>query len=141
MKFKYRYKPDKYTETKTTKMPFLPIRLAYGEKEIVVEGLIDTGASDCLFDCDVAEALGIDIQGTPLVKDYFGIDGETIPGYVHTVDFQIQGFSEWIEVNAGFLESRLPYPLLGQNDFFDNYEITLKRYHGRFEIKSRTHLR
>jgi hypothetical protein len=141
MKFKYRYKPDKYTETKLIKLPFLPIRLAYGDKQTTIEGLIDTGSSDCLFDCDVAEDLGIDIQDTPLVKDYFGIDGETIPGYVHTVDLQIVGFSEWIEVNAGFLESKLPYPLLGENDFFDNYEITLKRYHGRFEIKSRTHVR
>ena len=141
MKFKYRYVADKYTEEKVTKMPFLPIRLGHGDKETTVVGLIDTGASDCLFDSDVAEDLGIDIRNTPLVKDYFGIDGESIPCYVHTVNFQIQGFSEWIEVNAGFLESKLPYPLLGQNDFFDNYEITLKRFHGRFEVRSRTHLR
>ncbi len=141
MKFKYRYRPDKYTEEKITKLPFLPVRLAHGDRETTIEGLIDTGASDCLFDCDVAEDLGINIRDTSLVKDYFGIDGESLPGYVHTVDFQILGFSEWIEVNAGFLESKLPYPLLGQNDFFDNYEITLRRYRGRFEIKSRTHLR
>ena len=141
MKFKYRYVRDKYTEEKLARLPFLPIRLAYGDRETAIVGLIDTGATDCLFDCDVAEDLGIDIRDTPLVKDYFGIDGQSIPGYVHTVDFQIQGFSEWIEVNAGFLESRLPYPLLGQNDFFDNYEITLRRYRGRFEVRSRTHLR
>lgn len=141
MKFKYRYIADKYTEERLIKLPFLPVRLAYGGRETTIVGLIDTGASDCLFDCDVAEDLGIEIRDTSLVKDYFGIDGQSIPGYVHTLDFQIQGFSEWIEITAGFLENKLPYPLLGQNDFFDNYEITLKRYRGRFEVKSRTHLR
>jgi hypothetical protein len=31
-------------------MPFLPFRLAYGEKVVQLLGLIDTGAADCLFD-------------------------------------------------------------------------------------------
>jgi hypothetical protein len=140
MKFKYRYVADKYTEEKLIRLPFLPVRLAYGDRQTTIAGLIDTGASDCLFDRDVAHDLGIDIRNTTLVKDYFGIDGQSIPGYVHTVQFQIQGFAEWIELDAGFLESTLPYPLLGQSDFFDNYEVTLKRYRGRFEVKSRTHL-
>jgi predicted aspartyl protease len=141
MKFKYRHVPDKYSATKLLKMPFLPIRLAYGEKMTSVVGLIDTGASDCLFDRDVADDLGIDLKNTTLEKEYFGIANQTVIGYMHQVEFQIQGFAEWIEMEAGFLDTKLPYPLLGQSDFFDNYEVILKRYRGRFEVKSRSHLR
>jgi len=59
---------------------------------------------------------------------------------MHTIRFQIQGFSEWIDIEAGFIGAKLPYQLLGQSGFFDNYEITFKRYRGRFEIKSRSFL-
>ncbi|HXD31356.1 MAG TPA: aspartyl protease family protein [Pyrinomonadaceae bacterium] len=106
-------------------------------------GLIDTGASDCLFDKDVADDLGIDLQATSVIRHYVGIDGEAVIGYVHQVSIQIiqiSKFSEWIEVEAGFLDCKLPFPLLGQSGFFDNYEITLRRYRGKFEIKSRTYL-
>lgn len=140
MKFKYRYVADKYSDTKLVKLPFLPIRLAYRDKSVPLVGLVDTGATDCLFDREVADELEIDIFNTHQEKEYFGIGQQTIVGYMHKVGFRIQGFSEWIEMEAGFLDSKLPYPLLGQSGFFDNYEVTLKRYRGRFEIKSRSHL-
>jgi len=88
----------------------------------------------------VAEDLGIDLQATSVIRHYVGIDGEAVIGYVHEVSIQISKFSEWIEVEAGFLDCKLPFPLLGQFGFFDNYEITLRGYRGKFEIKSRTHL-
>jgi predicted aspartyl protease len=140
MKFKYRNVADKYTKTKLVRLPFLPIRLAYGDKTVPLVGLVDTGATDCLFDREVADELEIDLFNTHQEKEYFGIDGQTIVGYMHLVEFQIQGFSEWIEVEAGFLDTKLPYPLLGQSGFFDNYEVILKRYRGRFEVKSRSYL-
>jgi len=140
MKFKYRHVADKYSKTKLLKLPFLPMRLAFGDKVVPLVGLVDTGATDCLFDREVADELGIDLFNTHLEKEYFGIGEQTIVGYIHAVEFQIQGFSEWIEMEAGFLDSKLPYPLLGQSGFFDNYEVILKRYRGRFEIKSRSYL-
>ena len=140
MRFKYRYVADKYTDTKLVRMPFLPFSLAYGEKTVSLLGLVDTGAVDCLFDREVADDLGIDITNTDQEKEYFGIADQTVIGYMHLVEFQIQGFSEWIEMEAGFLDAKLPYPLLGQSDFFDNYEVILKRYRGRFEVKSRSYL-
>ncbi len=61
MKFKYRHVADKYSKTKLVRMPFLPIRLAYGDKTVPLVGLIDTGATDCLFDREVADELAIDL--------------------------------------------------------------------------------
>ncbi len=71
---------------------------------------------------------------------YFGVGGQSVIGHIHTVRLQIHGFSEWIEIEVAFIDARLPYQLLGQTGFFDNYEINFKRYRGRFEIKSRSFL-
>ena len=51
--------------------------------------------------------------------------GQSVIGHIHTIEFQIQGFSEWVEFEAGFIETELPYQLLGQSGFFDNYGSAL----------------
>jgi len=118
----------------------LQVRLASGANHIDVVGLVDTGATDCLFDRDVADGLGIMLADSDLTREYFGVAGQSVIGHIHTIRFQIQGFSEWIEIEVGFIDAKLPYPLLGQAGFFDNYEISFQRYRGRFEIKSRSFL-
>lgn len=142
MSGKFRYTPikDESRPKGIYKAPFLRVKLAYGLRQTDVVALIDTGAADCLFDIDVADDLGIDLKDTNVEKDYFGIDGESVTGYVHRIKLQVQGYSEWIEIDAGFFEHELPYPLLGQSGFFDNYEVRFMRYRGRFEVKSRSFL-
>ena len=100
-------------------------------------GLVDTGATDCLFDRDVADDLGITLADSDVKREYFGVGGQTVIGHVHSIKPQVQGFSEWIEIEVAFINAQLPYQLLGQAGFFDNYEISFQRYRGRFEIKSR----
>ncbi len=81
--------------------------------------------------------LGIKFTDSNVTREYSGVGGQEVIGHIHTIRFQIQGFSEWIEIEAAFIDTKLPYQLLGQSGFFDNYEISFKRYRGRFEIKSR----
>jgi hypothetical protein len=144
MKFNYTPLRDLTTprgvSRKIVRMPLLGVRLSYEDKHTDIVGLIDTGAIDCLFDQDVAEDLGIDIRNSPTQRDYFGLDGVSLIGYIHKVGFRLQKFSEWIEIEVGFLECKLPFQLLGQSGFFDNYEVNMKRFRGKFEIKSRTFL-
>ena len=118
----------------------LKVRLGFGANHSDVVGLVDTGATDCLFDRDVADDLGIKFADSDVTREYFGVGGQAVIGHIHKIRFQIQGFSEWIEIEAGFIDAKLPYQLLGQSGFFDNYEISFKRYRGRFEIKSRSFL-
>jgi hypothetical protein len=139
-KYKYTYVKDKYKTGSFVRLPFLRVKLAYGHNLVDVVGLIDTGAEDSLFDAEIADALGIDIKATNIEKEYFGIAGQSIVGYVHSVQMQVQGFSEWIDIEAGFFDTELPYPLIGESGFLDNYQLTLMRYKGRFEIKSRSFL-
>ena len=103
-------------------------------------GLVDTGATDCLFDRNVADVLGLTFADSDKTREYVGVGGQSVPGHIHSNQLQIQGFSEWIELEAGFIDAELPYQLLGQTGFFDNYEINFKRFRGRFEIKSRSFL-
>jgi hypothetical protein len=141
MKFKYRYLRDTSGSGRDyIRLPLLKVRLGFGANRTDVVGLVDTGATDCLFDRDVADDLGITFAASDATREYFGVGGQSVIGHIHTIRFQIQGFSEWVEFEAGFIDAKLPYQLLGQSGFFDNYEINFKRYRGRFEIKSRTFL-
>jgi predicted aspartyl protease len=139
MKFKYRYLRDSSGLGRDyIRLPLLQVRLGFGENRADVVGLVDTGATDCLFDRDVADVLGIKFADSDVTREYFGVAGQSVMGHIHSIRFQIQGFSESIEIEAGFIDAKLPYQLLGQAGFFDNYEINFKRYRGRFEIKSRS---
>lgn len=141
MKFKYRYLRDSSSPGRDLiRLPLLKVRLGFGANHSDFLGLVDTGATDCLFDQDVADDLGIKLADSDVKREYFGVGGQSIIGHIHTIRLQIQGFSEWIEIEAAFIDAQLPYQLLGQAGFFDNYEITFKRYRGRFEIKSRSFL-
>jgi predicted aspartyl protease len=141
MKFKYRYLRDSSSPGRDyIRLPLLKVRLGFGSNHSDVVGLVDTGATDCLFDRDVADDLGIKLADSDVTREYFGVGGQSVIGHIHTIRFQIQGFSEWIEIEVGFIDTKLPYQLLGQSGFFDNYEINFKRYRGRFEIKSRSFL-
>lgn len=137
MKFKYRHLADSSDPSKKRwKVPLLPVRLHYNGQHVDVLSLIDTGAADCLFDHEVAEALGIDMK-SGVEKVYYGIGGQSVTGYIHELQMQVLGFNEWIDIEAGFIEE-LPISLLGQSGFFDYYQVTFMRYRGRFEVKSRS---
>ena len=141
MKFKYRYFRDSSGPGRDyIRVPLLQVRLGFGTNHTDVVGLVDTGATDCLFDRDVADDLGIKLTDSDITREYVGVGGQSIVGHIHSVRFQVQGFSECIEIDAGFIDAKLPYQLLGQTGFFDNYEISFQRYRGRFEVKSRSFL-
>ena len=122
------------------RVPLLQVRLGFATNHTDVVGLVDTGATDCLFDRDVADDLGIELADSDITREYVGVGGQAVVAHIHSIRLQIQGFSEWIEIEAGFIDANLPYQLLGQAGLFDNYEISFQRYRGRFEIKSRSFL-
>jgi hypothetical protein len=104
-----------------------------------VRCLLDSGAIDSIFHSSIARVLGIDLtSGRP--KEYTGIAGQTILAYLHPIQLQVQGFHERITLEAAFTDAH-ELALIGQTGFFDEYQVTFERYRGRFEIKSRIHLR
>lgn len=87
----------------------LQVRLGSGTTRTDVVGLIDTGATDCLFDRDVAGALGITLSNSDVKREYFGVGGNALVGHIHPIRLQIQGFSESIEIEVAFIDALLPY--------------------------------
>lgn len=140
MKFKYRKIPDDTNPPyKFVSVPLLPITLFYGNKQQNLLGLLDSGADECMFHSSIGELLGIDVK-SGRSKRHFGIAGQPIDSFMHTIQLQVQGYHARIELEAAFTDYN-EMPLIGQRGFFDNYQVIFERYKGRFEIKSRTFLR
>ena len=108
-----------------------------GDKRQSIISLVDSGADACLFHSSIADRLGIDVRSVK-PTEFDGIaEGISVQVYFHPVHLQIQGFTEKVEISAGFTDSNSVYGLLGQAGFFENYQVIFERYKGRFEIASR----
>ncbi|SRR6266446_5260734 len=138
MKFKYKKIPDLAHPSKNwVSRPYLLVTLYYGTNKRPVLSLVDSGADYCLFHSSVASELGIELKGGWL-KEFGGIaTGEPVQAYMHTIQIEIQGFAERVEIEAGFADSDSIGGLLGGVGFLDNYKVTLEKYKGRFQIESR----
>jgi hypothetical protein len=139
MKFRYKKIPSNVAPKGYTLHPLIQVTLRYGNNAFDLRALIDSGAADCIFHRSIGEALGIDIQsGKP--KDYTGIARQSIMGHVHEIGLRVQGMSEWVKIEAGFIDAQV-IPLLGQGGFFDSFQVVFERYRGRFEVNSRARYR
>jgi len=109
--------------------------MRYGRKGRVFHALVDSGAIDCIFPESLGRLLGIDVtSGKP--KTYFGIAKQAAPGFMHTVDLQVTGLDQWITLEVGFVSADIN-PLLGQNGFFEKYQIIFERFRYQFEVNTR----
>ena len=139
MKFRYKRVPSDVDPAGYSTQPYIQVTLRHKNKALNLRALIDSGAADCIFHKSVGAALGIDIEaGEP--KTYTGLANQSVVGYVHPVSLQVQGISEWVPIEAGFIDADL-ISLLGQSGFFDNFQIVFERYRGRFEVNSRARYR
>lgn len=135
MKFDYAIFPDDTIPRGFVELPLLDVRLFYHGEHDDITCLVDSGADECIFHSSVAENLGITLErGEP--RTYYPIGQQAIQGYVHTVELQIYGFGERIQIEAGFTEKN-EFCLLGQSGFFENYEITFRGFEKSFEVRSK----
>jgi hypothetical protein len=138
MKFRYKKIPDlEHPSRKWVSRPYLLVTLFYGANNRRVLSLVDSGADYCLFHSSVADELGIDVKNG-WIKEFGGIAaGHSVQAYMHTIEIEIQGFGERVEIEAGFVDSDAIGGLLGGVGFLDNYKVTLEKYKGRFQIDAR----
>jgi|SRR5882724_10652983 len=138
MKFKYKKIPDlEHPSRKWVSRPYLLVTLIHGTNKRPVLSLVDSGADYCLFHSSLANELGIDLK-SGWTKDFGGIAaGQSVQAYMHTIQIEVHGFGERIEIEAGFADSDAIGGLLGGVGFLDNYKVTLEKYKGRFQIESR----
>jgi hypothetical protein len=135
-KFDYRKIPD-HTKPKPLwfKRPMLQVTLFNGARSQVVISLIDSGADICLFHSSIADRLGIDLKSVDSINVDGIADKQPVKAYFHTVELQVQDFSEKIEIQAGFTESEGISGLLGHYGFLESYRVILEGYRGCFWIE------
>src|SRR5437879_7599234 len=118
MKVRYKRIASDVDPAGYTLHPLIQVSLGYGNRAVDLRALIDSGATDCMFHRSVGEALGIDIEsGTS--KDYKGIARQSVVGYVHEIELRVQGMSEWVEIEADFVDAQV-IQLLGEGGFLDS---------------------
>lgn len=135
MKVSYLKLPDAHDPGSYSWYPLLQVCMRHGRKGRVFHALVDSGAIDCVFPESLGRLLGIDVPaGRP--KTYYGIAKQAASGFMHTVDLQVTGFDQWIRLEVGFISADIT-PLLGQNGFFEKYQIIFERFRHQFEVNTR----
>ncbi len=129
---KFRYK--KYSPT--ILRPVIPVEITYKNQIVPCEVLVDSGADFCIFDAQIGELLGIDIESGER-QEVAGITGVKEPYYVHEVTINVGGQNFYIK--AGFLDNiaRLGYGVVGQKGFFDTFIVKFDLLKEEIELKER----
>lgn len=136
LKFKYREYADDTRPEGVSYYPLLQVFLRHHVNINYMVALVDSGSVDCIFPASVARLLKVDIRsGKPY--EIHGFDLQSVPGFVHKVHLQVAGFTHWVAIEAVFVESE-GIPILGQNGFFESYQVVFERWSRRFEITTKT---
>lgn len=114
-------------------LPFLVVKLHYGSRTMRVTALIDSGCTTTHIRTDIASALGVDLSRAK-EKNSSGITGNAI-GKHTKMQIEIEGHGQPFESPAVFIPS-LPVPmLLGQNNFFDKFNVRFEKPSASFFIE------
>lgn len=112
--------------------PVIPLTIEYQSRSISYEVLVDSGADFCVFDAQIGELLGIDVE-SGIRQNMSGITGVIQPYYLHMVTLRVGGWPYTAAV--GFLPNiaNVGYGVVGQKGFFDRFIV--KFYYEKEEIE------
>ncbi len=99
--------------------------------------MIDSGADLCIFDAEIGEILGIDIEsGRP--GEVSGVAGQITEIFIHAVTIKVGKHSRLVDVGflPGVAES-YNYGVVGQYGFFDQFVVTFDYDEKEIEIETR----
>ncbi len=105
--------------------PSVPIKLIHLGKELIIDGVVDSGSNYCIFHTWVAEQFGIPWQrGRKLV---ISTVSDKIDVFICNIGMQAIG--EVFECEVGFSKHGTSFNLLGRIGFFERHEITFLEKH------------
>ena len=114
--------------------PVVDILLMFGNKSIEYQVLVDSGADFCIFHTEMANILGIPVtQGKRMT--FYGTGGIPQAAYFNDIRMEIYGWQ--MDLYAGFSSEMksLPYGILGQTGFFDQFKVEFDYQNKRLELK------
>ncbi|MBU4298961.1 retropepsin-like domain-containing protein [Patescibacteria group bacterium] len=113
--------------------PVIRIEIIYKNLSVPYEVLIDSGADFCIFDAQIADILGINVESGEK-NEVAGITGVNAPIYFHDVTIKVGGWP--FKIRAAFLREigRFGYGVVGQKGFFDLFRTKFIFSKGIIEI-------
>lgn len=116
--------------------PVISIEVEHEDRSVPYEVLVDSGADFCIFDSQIGEILGIDIESGE-ARNVAGITGVIETYYVHPLTIRVGGYP--FKIKAGFLPgvSRFGYGVVGQIGFFDIFVVKFDWVKEEVELKER----
>ena len=100
----------------------IPVELRAGSGYVPVVALVDTGSSFCLFESDMAEALGLDLTSGSLLR--FRTANSSFEAYGHEVEITSLGVTVQSTVYF-FADPSIEKNVLGQTGWLDRVRLGL----------------
>ena len=114
--------------------PIVQIQVFAGTDTRIIPGLVDSGTEISMISAEIAESLRIDSRKCK--KAIAGGVGGDKPAFVSKVTFVVEGFDKPITSNVLFVEDLLFPALLGQDDFFRNFDVRFEKRVNSFYLKA-----
>ena len=102
--------------------PIILIEVIYKRSSIKHEVLIDSGADYCIFNAEIGEVLGIDIEKGDRLQ-FKGIDGVKQIGYSHRIGINAKGITYNAIAVFSYDIADMSCGIVGQLYFFDHFKI------------------
>ena len=119
----------------TSSMPMLPIRLEWGRHSSTVIALLDTGSSMNVLPFSVGAALGLDWSSQQAPIKLTG-NLAAHPARAVVLDAQV-GESDMVQLAFAWSQSDAIPVILGQVNFFQEFDVCFYRALGVFDVAQR----
>lgn len=115
------------------KRPIIPLIIKTDNYFILYHGLIDSGADHCIFSLEIAKELGLKFSSKDRTK-FISIGREEVNGYWGEIDIKIGNVLYPVDVIFAEI-SDFGHGILGQQGFFDHFDVKLSYKKQRIEIE------
>lgn len=118
--------------TTTIRRPIIEIIVKSENNFAIYPVLIDSGADYCIFNIELAKALGIKLTKKRI--DFRGVGKEKVKGFWGEVGIKIG--NQTYQIKTIFAEiSNFGHGILGQQGFFDHFDVKLSYQKQTIEIE------
>jgi len=113
--------------------PIIPIGLISDKSYAQYEVLVDSGADRCVFDSQIAEAMGLKLE-TGKKELIQGITGKAEVCYILPITLEVGGHR--LSIKAAFMRNiSWQYGIAGQNGFFSQFIVSFDYRKAIIELK------
>lgn len=138
LKFDYQVFPstpnEAFPQRRTVRRPVITIRLVFNGESVRYPVLLDSGSDFCMFHAEIGDVLKIPVRSGKRLT-FHGTSGTPQHAFFHTIHYELGGWEMACYAGFSYDMKTLPYGLLGQTGFFDQFRIEFDYRKQRVEIK------